>query len=159
MKRFAILAFAAVLAGCASSPREDSSPEGEARSTGRSSGSERGLTRPEPVEISVDTGDRDLGAYTLTLVYDRMLVHVVAVEPTADFPAPFFTRRGFTSGELILSSLKVERYTRGRFVVARVAFESLGGDPSRLVVRLVTLVDSEGRPVKGRAEASRDRVP
>ena len=159
MKRLSLLAFAAVLAGCASSASDESAPAREERPTGRSSGPRAGLTRPEPVEISVNTGDRDLGAYTVTLVYDRMLVHVISVEGTPDFHPPLFLRDGFTSGELKLSAFQVGRYPRGQVIVARVTFESLGGDPSRLAVRLVTLVDSEARPVKGRAEASRDRVP
>ncbi|MEK7470128.1 MAG: hypothetical protein AAB074_22390 [Planctomycetota bacterium] len=159
MKRFSILAFAAVLAGCASSASDEASPVREDRPAGRSAEPKPGFTRPQPVDISIDTGDRDLGAYTITLVYDRMLVHVVSVEPTPEFAPPQYSRRGFTSGELKLSAYQIERNPSGRVVVARVAFESLGGDPSRLVVRLVTLVDSDALPIKGRAESSRDRVP
>jgi hypothetical protein len=159
VKRSWLLLFAAFVAGCASAPSQESSPSREESPSGRSAGARAGLARPEPVDICIDTGDRDLGAYTITLVYDRMLVHIVKVEATAEFAAPLFSRRGFTSGELKLSAYQIERNPKGRVVLARVTFESLGGDPSRLLVRVVTLVDSEARPIQGRAEASRERVP
>lgn len=153
MKRLLLLV---ALAGCASydQPAREAAPEREP-SPGR------GLVRPavEPVEIIVDTGDRDLGAYDLTLVYDRTLVRVVAVESTDEFSPPQYVRSGLTSGELKLAAYQLERNPRGRVVVARVTFESFGGPPSRLVVRLGTLADSAALPMKGRAEASRDRVP
>ncbi len=154
MKRLLLLV---ALAGCASSdqPAREAAPEDRPSSGGR------GLVRPavEPVEIIVDTGDRDLGAYDLTLVYDRTLVRVVAVESTDEFSPPQYVRSGLTSGELKLAAYQLERNPRGRVVVARVTFESFGGPPSRLVVRLGTLADSAALPMKGRAEASRDRVP
>lgn len=158
MKRLLLFALAAALAGCASSADSPSREEAPASRTPEG----RGLVQPaanEPVEIYIDTGDRDLGAYDLTLVYDRTLVRVLSVEPTAEFAPPQYVRSGLTSGELKLAAYQLEKNPRGRVVVARVTFESFGGPPSRLSVRLRTLADSNALPMKGRAEASRDRVP
>jgi hypothetical protein len=158
MKRLLLFVLAAALAGCASSA---DSPSREEAPASRTPDPGRGLVRPanEPVEIYIDTGDRDLGAYDLTLVYDRTLVRVLSVEPTAEFAPPQYVRSGLTSGELKLAAYQLEKNPRGRVVVARVTFESFGGPASRLSVRLRTLADSNALPMKGRAEASRDRVP
>ena len=160
MKRLGILVLSMALASCAgSSADRETAP--------RDSGDGGGFVDPvstrastDPVEISVDTGDRELGAYTIVLVYDNSLVRVTSVEPSAEFPAPQFLRRDLTSGKLVLSGFRMEHpYPKGRVSVARVMFESLGGPSSQLTVRILNLYDSEARPVKGRADASRERVP
>lgn len=155
MKRLWLLLAAAAFAGCASASREVAAP---AASEGRSDPGFH-AREPVPVEVIVDTGDRDLAAYDLTLVYDRSLVRVTAVEPTGEFAPPQYLRSGLTSGELKLAAYQLERHPRGRVVVARVRFQSFAGETSPLTVRLRTLADSRALPVRGRAETSRDRVP
>src|ERR1043166_6755982 len=95
-----------------------------------SPGRASGLTDPGPVEIWVDTGDRDLGAYAVTLVYDNTLVRVRLVEGTQDFTAPQFATEGMNSGKLKLVAFKVAARPTGRTSVARVTFESLHGQSS-----------------------------
>lgn len=155
MKRLWLLLAAAAFAGCASAPREMEAP---AAAEGRA---DPGLLarEPEPVEVILDTGDRELAAYDLTLVYDRSLVRVTAVEPTGEFAPPQYLRGGLTSGELKLAAYQLERHPRGRIVVARIRFQAFSGTPSPLTVRLRTLADSRALPIRGRAETSRDRVP
>lgn len=154
-KRPWLLLAAAAFAGCASAPREVEAP---AATEGRR---EAGFVarEPAPVDIVVDSGDRELAAYDLTLVFDPALVRVTAVEPTGEFAAPQYLRSGLTSGELKLAAYQLERHPHGRVVVARVRFQAFGSAPSPLTVRLRTLADSRALPIRGRAEASRDRVP
>jgi len=157
MRNLAVLLVMAALGGCASAPSaERAAPESD-QAVGLTAAG--GLETREPVEISVETGDRQLGAYTVTLVWDRTVVRVLSVEPTPMFAPPSYSRLGFSSGKLTLSAFQVEPGPRGRTIVARVAFESIGEVQSALTVRLITLVDPDAVPIKGAAGASRDRVP
>ena len=159
MKACAVLLATAFLAGCAGAP------ESAARRTDAGQDEREGLVSepiapvPEPVDISVDAGDRELGAYTLRLFFDRTLVRIASIDSTPWFKPPDYNSQLFSSGEVTLSAYQTERGPRGRTVVARVTFESLGGLQSPLVVRLVTIVDGEARPILGTSGASRDKVP
>ncbi|MBI2919804.1 MAG: hypothetical protein HYY18_01815 [Planctomycetes bacterium] len=159
MKKWGVVIAAWLLAGCASSsdaPAARSEAEREERD---GLIGEHVAPVPEPVDISIDAGERELGAYTLRLVFDRTLVRIVAIDSTPWFKPPDYNSQLFSSGEVTLAAYQTERGPRGRTVVARVTFESLGGVQSPLMVRLVTLVDPEARPIKGTSAASRDRVP
>lgn len=159
MKRFACLLLLAAAAGCSSGSMDRAAPAEETEPSTESTGRTAGLVDPGPVEITVDTGDRDLGAYALTLLYDGALVRVSSVEGTPDFTAPQYAPDGMRNGKLKLVAFKVVEGPKGRTAVARVTFDSLRGGSSRLSVRLESLYDGDGRPVKGRAESSRDHVP
>ncbi|MCE9582447.1 MAG: hypothetical protein K8T20_08145 [Planctomycetes bacterium] len=162
MNRIACLLLSMVVAGCASSMSNETPADRDTRG-GHPDEHSSGLTAGtrEPVVISVDAGDREVGGYRIELVYDNTVVRVVSVEPDPEFPAPQYRRDQFTTGVLRLVGYVVDPTgPRGLVAIARVSFESLGGGPSsRLTVRLIELVDPEGRPIKGRAEASKDRVP
>lgn len=153
MKQSLLPLLAVVLGGCAGADRESMEAV-------RSESPQAGLISVAgPVDVSVDTGSRPLGAYTVTLLYDSALVRVLAVEPSSTFRLPDFGERGLVSGELVLSAYQLRQNPTGITVVARVSFESLGGGESALRIRLVNLYDPEGIPVEGKAAVSRDRVP
>lgn len=161
MIRFASLLLAVALAGCASGSRDESSSSREPReSTSRDHPPGLVNGNSEPVVISVDAGDREVGGYRIELVYDNAVVRVVSVEADPDFPAPQYRRDQFITGVLRLVGYVVDPSgPRGLVTVAHVTFESLSGPTSRLTVRLIELVDPEGLPIKGRVQASKDRVP
>ncbi|NUN48848.1 MAG: hypothetical protein HUU15_08490 [Candidatus Brocadiae bacterium] len=141
--------------GCAAS-RESATVESAPR-TDR----DTGLAAPasDPVDITVDTPDAPLGCYTVVILFDPAAVQIAAIEPSPEFRAPDYSEHTFHTGEVVLSAYQLQPAPPGRILVARIRFESLHGGQSRLDVRLESLYDPDGVPLRGRAQPSRTRVP
>ncbi len=186
-----VLGLALALAGCASQAPEravSATPEGTADAGGsarKESGTRNeapgsrtdapgdaatqdalaaraALVSPAFVEVWLDTRERPLGAYTLTLRYDPAVVIVqdVGTGDLSKFPdLPRTNPATYTSGATTLAGFQTAGLSpTGRTRIATIFFASAGPGLSALSATIETLVDPQGNPIPGEVLLSADRV-
>lgn len=177
----AMLALAG-LAGCSSAGMSSRSEvpmvaQASTRAEGRNhDASAGGTSRPAPgaveaellpvnppfVEVWLDTRDRPLGAYTLTLRYDPSIVRVqdVGTGDLSKFPdLPRANPDSYASGETRIAGFQTAGLSpTGKTRVATVFFASAGPGASPLSATLETLVDPDGGTIAGQVVLSTDRL-
>ncbi len=120
------------------------------------------VVSPPYVEIWIDTRERALGAYTLTLHYDPQFLHVqdVGTGDLSKFPdLPRANPATYSSGATTIAGFQTAGLSpTGRTRIATIFFTSAGPGVSPLRATLDTLVDPEGNPIPGDVLLSTDRV-
>lgn len=177
-------ALALTLTGCASAPPAgtsaakvatpaaetaeerpaDRTPEPRTASAGgfTEPGARDQVVFPPFVEISIDSRNQPLGAYTLTLRFDPRVLQVqeIGSGDLARFPdLPRANPASFASGTVTIAGFQTAGLTpTGRTRVATVFFASAAPGVSSLSASLETLVDPDGQPIPGEVLLSADRV-
>jgi len=109
-------------------------------------------------EVTVDIGQRPLGAYNFALTYNPAVVRVESITggTTAEFSTdPITNPTNFPSGRTRFAAFNTASLTSptGAVSVARVTFESGGlvGDSSPIGVEIITLADTDGSRITAEA--------
>ena len=124
--------------------------------------------KPEPVEeaveVWIDTADRPLGAFTLTVGFDAGAATLAAVGGGGkDFArAPASDPGTYATGSVRLAGTLGGSADRpapnGLVRVAALRFRVAPGTSSALTARIGSLFDPDGKPIEGKAVLSRERM-
>ena len=148
------------LGGCSQAPDSRESNKGI---------SSRDIAPPQPylflippeVSLWLNTREKDLGAYSVVILFDPSIVQVAEVKGgNAPFNGPpYVNREDFTKGKLrIMAYHTDEEGPRGQTLVARIQFKGLQEGISPLRILVETLSTPEGKPLKPRYFLSFNQV-
>jgi hypothetical protein len=123
-----------------------------------------------PVDITIDAGRAQLGAYQVEITYDRATTTVAGLEggqTDAFARPPFYDPAGMREGRIVVASfvdpeIDLEHAPGARTRVARLHLQidapDLRAALSKMTIRVVTAVDTTGRRIPASAELATAQV-
>ncbi len=104
------------------------------------------------VDVWMDSGEDALAAYQVEIAYDANRVKIVGLEggqAETYRDAPFYDRRGFEGGRIIVAAFTTESNApKGRARVARIHLAVEGGGGPELSANLMTAARPDGERIK-----------
>ncbi|MEK7449712.1 MAG: hypothetical protein AAB019_09555 [Planctomycetota bacterium] len=116
-----------------------------------------------PVDIWIESGENQVGAYTVTLEYDAGIVNIKnIIVPTGynSFPgSPMANQATFTTGKTIITGFYPGKNSlSGRVKIATVTFQAINPGTSPFKTTLQNLYNYSSQPLKGKVILSTDSI-